>query len=98
MKTEYPFYLFFLKKAGLHPGEALASMAGISVSRTPYKLFDDYFWLLPLNWAFLHATLALTSHGRISISSLSLIIIAHLLITYPYVVEADRKTSSSDLI
>jgi hypothetical protein len=51
MKTAYPLYL--LKKiAGLHLWEALASMAGISVSRTLYKLFHDYFWLQPLNRAF----------------------------------------------
>lgn len=51
MKTAYPFYLL-KKMAGLPLGEALASMAGISVSRTPSKLFHDYFWLQPLNSAF----------------------------------------------
>lgn len=51
METAYPFYLL-KKMAGLHLGEVLASMAGISVSRTPYKLFHDYFWLQPLNRAF----------------------------------------------
>lgn len=35
----------YFKMAYLHIGEPVASMAGIGVSGTPYKLLYDYFWL-----------------------------------------------------
>lgn len=43
MNTAYRFDLW---ENGLLTRKALASMAGISVSRTLYRLFHDYFWVL----------------------------------------------------
>lgn len=94
MKTACPFYPL-KKMAGLHLGEVRALMAGISVSRTPYKLFHDYFWLQPLNRAFTY---------NVSTGSPRKDFNLQLTIDYQgafadYIsIEADRKTLSSDLI
>ncbi|KAJ5700451.1 hypothetical protein N7536_003464 [Penicillium majusculum] len=81
--------------AGLHLGEVLASMAGISVSRTPYKLFHDYFWLQPLNRAF---TCNVNTGSPRKDFDLQLTIDYQGASSDYISSEADRKTLSSDLI